>query len=346
MLKVVKKNGMLWVTGRLLGVQVRRTTGLPVGHERQAEEVRLTWEREIVEGRFRTKTNKHSFSEAVKKYLEWRQMSGALSRGTMSVAERFERMFEGVAIEDMTGEMIHERTAKEFVGLTPGSVRRYLNVLGAILRYAGELWSVALPKVKRPRADDQRDVHFNEVEANKFLRWAKETAPWYYPHFLVLIDCGVRLNELLRLTQRDFAEGVLRVRRRAVGNGKTEARTIPLTPDVGVVVKGLNKEGPVFLKPDGREFPDGNTASAYLGRVLKQGCAELGLPVLRVHDLRHTFAYLVAQGGADIADLQTLMGHEDISQTMRYRGFVPTRARDAIMAARTPLQTCAGVEVV
>lgn len=340
MLKVVKKNGVLWVTGRFLGVQVRRTTGLPVGYERQAEEVRLGWEREIVDGRFRVRASKHAFGDAVQKYLEWRRMSGRLSSSTITVARRFEQMFAGAAVEDMTGEAVHEAVAKEFAGLSAGSVRRYLNVLGAILRYAGELWNIATPRIKRPRVDDHRDVHFDGEEANRFLGWVRKKCPWYYPHFLTLVDCGVRLNELLRLEKRDFAEGVLRVRRRPVGNGKTVTRTIPLTPDVEAIVDDMADEGPVFRKKDGTEFPDGNTASAYLGKELRRGCAELGLRQLRVHDLRHTFAYLVAKGGADIGDLQGLMGHEDIEQTMRYRGFVLTRAKSAIMAARS--QSCPG----
>ena len=61
--------------------------------------------------------------------------------------------------------------------------------------------------------------------------------------------------------------------------------------------------------------------------VLRDGCAAMGLPStgeesMRPHDLRHTFAYLTAKAGADLGDLQYLMGHEDISQTMRYRGFI------------------------
>jgi integrase len=337
MLKVVKKNGKLWVTGRLLGQQVRRTTGLPVGHEREAEQLRLKWEKEIVDGTFKNKTRKHTFTEAVDKYGQWKEMNGGWSDHTMRLCQRFEKIFAGVMVEDMTTEMIHDKVVKEFVGLEPGTVRRYLNILSAVLRHSGDLWGVPVAKVKRPRVDDERDVHFDEDEVNQFLTWVRDSRPWYYPHFLVLTDCGVRLNELLRLTKRDFAGDVLKVRRRVKGNGKTEGRTIPLTDDVKAMVSKMVDTGPVFGKKCGSEFPDSNTASAYLGKVLREGCAELGLPALRVHDLRHTFAYLVAQGGADLGDLQTLLGHEDISQTMRYRGFVLSRARQAVTAARTPL---------
>ena len=56
---------------------------------------------------------------------------------------------------------------------------------------------------------------------------------------------------------------------------------------------------------------------------------------VRVHDLRHTFAYLLAQSGADLGDIQLLMGHKDISQTMRYRGWIRSRAEKHISKTLT-----------
>ena len=49
-----------------------------------------------------------------------------------------------------------------------------------------------------------------------------------------------------------------------------------------------------------------------------------GIGVTRVcKGLRlETCSLLLAQNGADIGDLQLLLGHSDISQTMRYRGWV------------------------
>lgn len=72
---------------------------------------------------------------------------------------------------------------------------------------------------------------------------------------------------------------------------------------------------------------------------IEAGLQGYGLPhegdaAMRVHDLRHTFAYLTAKAGADIGDLQYLLGHEDISQTMRYRGFIQSRATTFVSSMR------------
>lgn len=333
-LKITKKGGRLWVMGRMLGVQVRRSTQLPVGYEREAEKMRLDIEREIIEGKFQTKTQKHTFKDAVDSYLAWKHMEKYDTKTISAHCEMLSGMFGDVAVEDITADMVQTRTSKPWQHLKPGSVRRYLNTMSAVLNHASDRWSFKAAKIKKPSVDDARDAHFTAEEANQFLSWVREKHPHYEPHFTVLIDCGVRLNELLRLTKRDFAGSVLRMQRRAVGNGKTETRVIPLTAAVRNLMVGMTPWGPMFVKPSGEPWSSSNDASNYLGKVLKQGCAELGFPAMRVHDLRHTFAYLVAQAGADVADLQTLLGHEDISQTMRYRGFVLSRAKQFVTNAR------------
>jgi integrase len=338
MLKVKREGRRLWITGTMLGQRVRRSTGLTVGFERDAEVQRVGIEREIVEGRFGKRAKKtggaHDFGEAVKLYLQWRGMENKLSPQTERLARLYESLFEGKDVTTLTQEEIQRVVLHAFEGLQPGSVRRYLNTLNAILNHAASVWGVKVAVAKRPRADDERDVHWTGEEASAFLEWCRRKHAWAYPHFLVLVDCGVRLNELLQLHRRDFEGGVLRVRRRTLSNGKTEARTIPLTEDVQRVVKKLAGRGPAFLSRHGEPFWNANSASAFLGAVLKEGTAELGLREVRLHDLRHTFAYLVAQNGADLGDLQLLMGHSDVKMTMRYRGFVESRARAAVVTAR------------
>ena len=332
-LKVTKKNNVLWITGRMFGHHIRRSTRLPVGYEREAEKMRMDIEADIIEGRFGSKPKTKTFSEACDAYLKFKQAEQRLSLDTNRKVERFRSIFGDTTISDMTPQMITDVTLDEFVGLKANSIRRYLNILSAILRHAARTWEFTPPAIIRPNVDDARDDHFTAEQANMFMAWVTEKHPHYFPHFTILIDCGVRLNEMLRLTKADFRDDYVNVKKPAKG-GKTKMRQIPMSSQVRSIYTLLADEGSAVRKPTGDAFPDSNTASNYLGKVLRTGCAELGLPVLRVHDLRHTFAFLAAQAGADIGDLQILMGHDDISQTMRYRGFVPSRAKAALEILR------------
>jgi site-specific recombinase XerD len=47
---------------------------------------------------------------------------------------------------------------------------------------------------------------------------------------------------------------------------------------------------------------------------------------LRVHDLRHVFAAIIAEKGGDLADIATLLGHTNLSTTLRYRSLVRVKA--------------------
>ncbi|WP_436799088.1 tyrosine-type recombinase/integrase [Micromonospora fulviviridis] len=46
--------------------------------------------------------------------------------------------------------------------------------------------------------------------------------------------------------------------------------------------------------------------------------AGVGLPGLRPHRLRHTYATRLRQGGADPAQVQALLGHASLDTTARY----------------------------
>jgi len=43
-----------------------------------------------------------------------------------------------------------------------------------------------------------------------------------------------------------------------------------------------------------------------------------GMPELRVHDLRHSFASFLVNGGRSLYEVQKILGHTQISTTQRY----------------------------
>jgi site-specific recombinase XerD len=55
-----------------------------------------------------------------------------------------------------------------------------------------------------------------------------------------------------------------------------------------------------------------------------------GIPHVRFHDLRHTFASHLVMGGVDIRTVQELLGHKDIRMTMRYSHLAPDHMKNAV----------------
>ena len=53
-------------------------------------------------------------------------------------------------------------------------------------------------------------------------------------------------------------------------------------------------------------------------RCLNQLASDAGIPHLRVHDLRHSFASLCAQSGVPLLQIKSLLNHASLTTTQRY----------------------------
>ncbi|MFR5846048.1 MAG: site-specific integrase [Oscillospiraceae bacterium] len=140
-----------------------------------------------------------------------------------------------------------------------------------------------------------------------------------YELYYLDLATGLRRGELLGLkwTDVDLDHGVLKIQR-AISrqNGKVvEAplktknayRTLPLSADAIDVLKmqkcKIGNSEWVFPSPTGGPMsPD--SVLHMLQRVLKRA----GLPRIRFHDLRHTFATMALQNGVDVKTVSSMLG--------------------------------------
>jgi integrase len=131
----------------------------------------------------------------------------------------------------------------------------------------------------------------------------------------VLFGCGARVEECARLDLQDVALTARTGTVRLFGKGD-EVRTVPVTG------KAHAKLGAWLLEhPGGTGLWVGQrgrlTISGITKVVLAAGGAA-GIPGLRPHRLRHTYATRLRESGADPAQIQALMGHAWLETTARY----------------------------
>jgi site-specific recombinase XerD len=55
-----------------------------------------------------------------------------------------------------------------------------------------------------------------------------------------------------------------------------------------------------------------------------------GMPELRIHDLRHSFASFLVNAGRSLYEVQELLGHADIKTTSRYAHLSRDRLAEAV----------------
>ncbi|HJB51471.1 MAG TPA: site-specific integrase, partial [Candidatus Oscillibacter pullicola] len=203
----------------------------------------------------------------------------------------------------------------------------------------------ALPKL------EHREMKTLPVEQlTSFLREAKERG--VFEMYYVELATGLRRGELLGLKWEDidFEHGNLRVKRQIARiNGevveaplktKNAYRMLPLAEDTIAVLKEQKKKvgssSWVFPSPTGGPIsPD--SVLHMLHRVLKRA----GLPRVRFHDLRHTFATLALQNGVDIKTVSGMLGHFSAGFTLDTYAHVTTAAQKEAAKAMERVLTAA-----
>ena len=134
-----------------------------------------------------------------------------------------------------------------------------------------------------------------------------------YAMMMVLYGTGMRVSELVSLTDGDIDENKIRV----IGKGNKE-RHIPLIPTVRNSIQEYHEV--LGEKPSPIVFLS-NRGSA-MSRVnvwyrLQKYCEGLEFK-LSPHGLRHACATHLLHSGMNLIQIQTLLGHEDITTTQIY----------------------------
>ena len=223
------------------------------------------------------------------------------------------------------------KSKKIEAGLNAKTINNHLAILQKSIRTAVE-WGLVqnVPTVKMLKVPP-RKFDFLSLEESRLLSAAAKGV--YRGMIEVALGTGLRFGEIKALTWEDvdftareltvrqaFAQGVL-------GSTKSnKIRRIPMTDSVYETLNGLKKNGGyVFSDMDGKPLVQ-CTCISNLQRI----CREAGLRKIGWHTLRHTFASHLAQSGANLMAVQSLLGHSDIRTTMRYAHINGKLLKDAI----------------
>jgi integrase len=182
--------------------------------------------------------------------------------------------------------------------------------------------------LKRLQVFELKQRFLTEAELAALLAACKrEQHPFLYLFVKLLALTGARKGEARYAKWRDIdvarREWTIPISK----NGR--ARRILLSPaaievlhDVRLQAERLylpvNSADYVFINPKTRQHYDSFYAAFHKAR------ARAGLPEVRIHDLRHSFASFLINKGATIYEVQKLLGHQHITITERYAHLLPS----------------------
>lgn len=167
------------------------------------------------------------------------------------------------------------------------------------------------------------EISFNIPYPYRFLRYRNHAI------LATFIFSGLRKSELLnlKLSDVDIDNQSIFVRQ---GKGGKD-RIIPMSFTLAQSLKRYLNERKRLQKTCPEFFTSLNRNKGFTGSGLKRLIEKVRTVSnihFTVHELRHTFATLMLEGGCDIYSLSRILGHSDIKTTTIYLSATPEHLRD------------------
>lgn len=213
-------------------------------------------------------------------------------------------------------------------GLSPTSIRRAQSALRtyyAFLLADGAVSVDPTDRLQSPRVDRRLPDFLTLDEVTRLLDAPDPTHALYWRDRAILellYASGVRVSELVEIpiAALDLDEGLATI----FGKGSKE-RLVPVGGPARRALERYLREvrprldkgagaGRVFLNARGRPLRREAVWTLVSASARRAGITKKVSP----HTLRHTFATHLIEGGADLAAVQELLGHADISTTQIY----------------------------
>jgi integrase len=272
-----------------------------------------------------------TFSELAERYLTDRPF--AWKPTTEAVAARRIRLNLCEAFGDMQVAAIRKQDVMRWRDASsdrPEDCNSCIAHLSGVMQYAERLG--LRPKGSNPARGVPRykgELKERFLDLSEYRRLHQRLAEYNDGAFVsavrLLIHTGARRGEIINLTWGEVSRGRFELK-----DSKTGPKSILLSRQAETVLASLPRgadDAPVFPRFHGR-----GEIFAYEWSKLRRIA---GLPDVRLHDLRHSYASIAIQNGIQLEAIGRLLGHTSAETTARYAHLsdgVITQAAEAVSA--------------
>ena len=248
----------------------------------------------------------------------------------------------GISIEEATlDDLRHFAAGLHDIGISPRSQCRILSGVRSFYRFMlldGRMENDPTELLESPQLGEHLPEVLTTDEVDR-MEAAVDLSKWEGHRnraiVEVLFSCGLRVSELvtLRLSSLYLDQGFIRV----FGKGSKE-RLVPISQ------RAITELGFWFddrchmdIRRGEEDYVFLNRRGSHLTRtmiliIIKQLAAEAGITkTVSPHTLRHSFATVLLEGGADLRAIQVMLGHESIGTTEIYTHIDMTTLRQQIL---------------
>ena len=265
------------------------------------------------------RTPGHPMTEFAEEFLEryarhWKPVT--LKNSAYFVRKYIMPAFGHLAVDEITVEHVRDWFAS--MADQPGSANRAMPALSVMMRMA-ELWGYR-PHNSNPCKNTRRyrmppRERYLTPEEMARLNAVLTRDEFYCPHIVAIVRLlmlsGCRFGEIASL-EWDWIKG----KRIMLPDSKSGPRTVWLSSTARAVIDAIPRYSPdcPFLFPTRPPVRHIDNIEFHWHRIRN----EAGLPGLRIHDLRHSWASTAAMNGVGMVTIAKLLGHALVETTERY----------------------------
>lgn len=314
-----------WTEIEVGGRRVRRSTGKPSRRDAEQFERQLRDELRLAAKAERQRpqiaAEQITLDQACGKY--WID-HGRRLRAARDEKRNLGYILEAIGAERTLAEISNAdvNTLKNFrvaQGAGPAGVNRTITTLKTMHNRAAKVWEMPVRVIEWKRhmlkEPKERVRYLTVPEAKLLIERLTELAPHIAVLVEFLLQTGLRKAEAFNATWDKFngTAGVLTVK---VKGGHW--REVALSADSMALISALPRHG--------RYVFDTTNWRKHFDRAL----ALCQISDFHWHDLRHTHATWLGQGGAKLEVVQKSLGHSSITVTMKYRHVAQREVREAL----------------
>ena len=243
----------------------------------------------------------------------------------------FDALVRAVPVSDAAD--LSKALLQEFVvrlrerGVAPVSCNTYVKGVNSFLAWLHSEGHLPAPLVLRPQRVEKRLVQtLTDEHLKRLIAYKPTTADQWRAFALActLADTGIRIEEALGLRHGDVDHDNLLLKVR--GKGRKE-RLVPFSFELRRVLFRWQQMTQRKQWASDWLFPTRAATKLSQRNALRAHYALLNrlcIPKSGFHRLRHTFATSYLQNGGDVVRLSRVLGHAQVTTTMRYLHLVTT----------------------
>ncbi len=238
--------------------------------------------------------------------------------------KHFNSVFKNKHLFEITAQDIEHFKMERQKEVSKSTVNRQMGVLRIIFNKAvawGKLDKTPMKSVKFFQEPEGRLRFLEKDEITKLIDNCDKTLR---PIVVLALHTGMRRGEIFNLQWQDidFKRNIITLL--DTKNGKP--RKVPMNQLVVTALKEIAKNTNstyIFCYEDGQRIRD--VRKSFLTSLRKSGIKDF-----HFHDLRHTFASQLVMAGVDLNTVRELLGHKDITMTLRYSHLAQSHKQRAV----------------